>query len=317
MDSSGSDDITEQKRLIEGIMPMSDMRLFRVGEARIKELERRSGSIEKALQTLIESNLDTLLGIRMIASEYTHPGLDADPIDTLGIDENGAPVVIKYKRAPNENVVTQGLYYLDWLGDHRELFESLVRGVTASSSLPQRFWPAKRLVCIAGDFNRFDRHAAVQMQRNIDLIDYCQFDIGFLMLSLAATSADPAVAVSSGADADSATARLEEAPRAIFELFQALSHFTKALGDDVQIQALLHEFAFRRMKTFAWTVVQPKLGKIQLQLPIDADTVALEAGFSRQAQRSGLPGGALELTLNNPEDLEKAKALITRSYRQH
>jgi predicted transport protein len=296
---------------------MSDMKLFRVGDVRIKELESRSGSIEKSLQTLIESNLDTLLGIQMIASEYTHPGLDGDPIDTLGIDENGAPVVIKYKRALNENVVTQGLYYLDWLGDHRERFESLVEGVRAASSLPKLFWPARRLVCIAGDFNRFDRHAAIQMQRNIDLIEYCQFDIGFLMLSLAGSSADPAVAVSSQEGADSATARLEEAPKVIFELFQALSHFAKALGDDIQIQALEHEFAFRRMKTFAWAAVQPKAGKIQLQLPVDADTVALEAGFSRQAHRQNLPAGGLELTLNKPEDLEKAKALIAGSYRQH
>ncbi|MEJ2640782.1 MAG: DUF5655 domain-containing protein [Desulfosarcinaceae bacterium] len=296
---------------------MSDMRLFRVGEARIKELERRSGCIEKSLQTLIESNLDTLLGIQVVASEYTHPSLAADPIDTLGIDENGAPAVIKYKRTLNENVVTQGLYYLDWLGDHRGAFEGLAGTVARSENLPKLFWPARRLVCIAGDFNRFDRHAAEQMQRNIDLVEYCQFDIGFLMLSLAGTSADPAVAVSSGEGADSATARLEAAPKVIFDLFQALHHFVKALGDDVQIQALQQEFAFRRMKTFARAAVHPKARKIQLQLPIEADTATLEAGFSRQVQRPNLPGDGLELTLRKPEDLEKAKALVATSYRQH
>jgi predicted transport protein len=296
---------------------MSDMRLFRVGEARIKELERRSGSIEKSLQSLIESNLDTLLGVQMVASQFAHPGLAADPIDTLGIDENGAPVVIKYKRALNENVVTQGLYYLDWLSDHREVFEGAAGTAAASSGLPKRFWPARRLICIAGEFNRFDRHAAAQMQRNIDLVEYCQFDIGFLMLSLAGTSADPAVAVSSAEGADSATAQLEAAPKAIFDLFQALSHFVKALGDDVQIQALEQVFSFRRMKAFAWAAVRPKASKIQLTLPIDAGTVPLEAGFSRQARRSGLPGGGLELTLRKAEDLEKAKDLVATSYQQH
>jgi predicted transport protein len=299
------------------MVPMSDMRLFRVGDARIKELERRSGSIEKSLQTLIESNLDTLLGIRVVASAYSHPSLIAEPIDTLGIDENGAPVVVKYKRALNENVVNQGLYYLDWLGEHQEAFAGLVGTITESTNLPPLFWPARRLVCIAGDFNRFDRHAVMQMQRNIDLVEYCQFDIGFLMLSLAVTSADPAVAISSGEGEDSATARLEAAPKAIFDLFQSLSHFVKALGDDVQIQALNNEFSFRRMKTFAWAAVQPKARKIQLQLPLDADTVKLEAGFSRQARRSGFQGDGLELTLNKPSDLEKAKSFLAKSYRQH
>ena len=32
-----------------------------------------------------------------------------------GIDENCSPVIIEYKRALNENVINQGLFYLDWL----------------------------------------------------------------------------------------------------------------------------------------------------------------------------------------------------------
>lgn len=33
-------------------------------------------------------------------------------------------------------------------------------------------WSAPRLICIAGDFNRYDDHAVKQMQRNIELIRY-------------------------------------------------------------------------------------------------------------------------------------------------
>lgn len=297
---------------------MSDMKLFRVGDARIKELERRSGGIEKSLQTLIESNLDTLLGVHLVASEFGHTGLDADPIDTLGIDENGAPVVVKYKRALNENVVTQGLFYLDWLGDHKEAFEGLVTTVMGSENLPALYWPGRRLVCISGDFNRFDRHAAAQMRRNIDLVEYCQFDIGFLMLSLAAGSTDPAVAVSSGEGADTATAELEAAPKEIFDLFQALRHFIKALGDDVQVQALRSGFTFRRLKAFAWAKVQPKARKIQLFLPLDPEASELEAGFSRDMGKREHPGsGRLALTLRKPEDLEKAKPYLLSAYRQN
>jgi predicted transport protein len=297
---------------------MSDMRLFRVGDARIKEMERRSGSIEKSLQTLVESNLDILLGVRVIASEYATPGLTADPIDTIGIDENQAPVVVKYKRSLNENVVTRGLFYLDWLHDHKEAVEGLAGGATAPAGLPPLYWPARRLICIAGDFNRFDRHAAAQMQRNIDLVEYCQFDIGFLMLSLTTTTADPAVAISSGTDAQTATAHLEAAPKAIFDLFQSLSHFVKAFGDDVQVQALKESFAFRRMKSFAWATVQHRAQKIKLHLPLDPDAVELEPGFSRAVRAHRHPAtGGLELTLKTPEDLEKAKVHLERSYRLH
>ena len=47
-------------------------------------------------------------------------------MDTLGIDENGCPVIIEYKRSSNENVINQGLFYLDWLMDHKRDFEWLV-----------------------------------------------------------------------------------------------------------------------------------------------------------------------------------------------
>jgi hypothetical protein len=38
----------------------------------------------------------------------------------------GCPVILEYKRAMNENVVNQGLFYLDWLMDHRKDFQWLV-----------------------------------------------------------------------------------------------------------------------------------------------------------------------------------------------
>jgi predicted transport protein len=217
-------------------------------------------------------------------------------------------------------VVTQGLYYLDWIHDHKEAVTGLLETAVASKAGPDPslYWPARRLICIAGDFNRFDRHAAAQMQRNIDLVEYCQFDIGFLMLSLKATTADPAVAVSSGETSDTATALLEAAPKGLFDLFQALMHFLKALGDDVQIQAHKTYFAVRRMQSFAWAVVQPRARKVQLYLPLSPANVELEAGFSRDVGRRPRPGsGGLELTLRGPEDLEKAKALLEISYRQH
>lgn len=47
-------------------------------------------------------------------------------IDTFGIDENGSPVIIEYKRSMNENVINQYLFYLDWLMDHKAEFELLV-----------------------------------------------------------------------------------------------------------------------------------------------------------------------------------------------
>src|SRR6185312_10344863 len=105
---------------------MSDIQLFRLASGTAQELSGRAATVEKHLQSLIEAQMPTFLGVRFLATEYvtgkTHKGL----IDSLGLDENGCPVIIEYKRHSNENVMSQGLFYLDWLLDHRAEFQWLV-----------------------------------------------------------------------------------------------------------------------------------------------------------------------------------------------
>jgi RecB family endonuclease NucS len=101
---------------------MADIKLFHIEADRATELLGAAVAIEKTLQTLIEQHLDVLLGVRFLASEYTTGKAHGGRIDTLGLDENRAPVIIEYKRSINENVINQGLYYLDWLMDHKAEF---------------------------------------------------------------------------------------------------------------------------------------------------------------------------------------------------
>lgn len=61
-------------------------------------------TIEKSVQTLFERNLESLLGVRFLATKYVTTN-GGGRIDTLGLDENGCPVILEYKRATNENVV--------------------------------------------------------------------------------------------------------------------------------------------------------------------------------------------------------------------
>lgn len=98
---------------------MSDIKLFRIGSESVQELSGSSVALEKSLQALIEHHLEAFLGVRFLASEYSTGKTHGGRIDTLGMDENHSPVIIEYKRSLNENVINQGLFYLDWL---RRLF---------------------------------------------------------------------------------------------------------------------------------------------------------------------------------------------------
>ena len=125
-----------------------------------------------------------MLGIRLLGSEYRTGPKHRGRIDTLGIDENASPVIIEYKRATNENVINQGLFYLDWLLDHQAEFKLMVLEKLGKQVADAIDWSAPRLLCIAGGFTRYDEHAVQQMNRNIELIRYRRFGDGLLMLEL-------------------------------------------------------------------------------------------------------------------------------------
>ena len=170
----------------------TDIKLFDIERRPATEIPGRAAPVERTLHELIERNLEQMLGIRLLASEYSTGKKHRGRIDTLGIDENSCPVIIEYKRTTNENVISQGLFYLDWLMDHRSAFQLLVLEKLGKVESDKIDWSAPRLLCIAGGFNRYDEHAVEQMNRNIELIRYRQFGKTLLMLEMVnATSAEP------------------------------------------------------------------------------------------------------------------------------
>jgi predicted transport protein len=303
---------------------MSDIKLFRVGSGKVDELTGTTDALEKSVQTLFELNLEALLGVRFVVSEFVTS--NGGRIDTLGLDENGCPVILEYKRASNENVINQGLFYLDWLMDHRKDFQWLVMEKLGKEHAQTVDWSAPRLICIAGDFNRYDDHAVKQIQRNIELIRYRRFGADLLMLDLlVATSAKTTTAISTVPSGDAGgpaagkyktiSSVMDELDAGMIDRFEALRAHMLALGDDVQETRLQYYLAFKRIKNFACVEFRLTTGKILLFVKVDPTSVQLEPGFTRDVSNVGHFGtGDLEISLTKAEDLERAMPLIRRSY---
>lgn len=102
--------------------------------------------------------MEVTFGVRYLASEYTTGKVHRGRIDSLGLDENGSPVIFEYKRTSNENVINQGLFYLDWLMDHRGEFQILAASRLGSATAESTDWSAPRLICVANDFTRYDEY---------------------------------------------------------------------------------------------------------------------------------------------------------------
>jgi predicted transport protein len=309
---------------------MSDIQLFRLAEGGAAELSGHAAAIEKYLQSMIEAQMQTFLGVRFLATEYATGKTHKGRIDSLGLDENGCPVIIEYKRHTNENVINQGLFYLDWLMDHRAEFQWLVMEKLGKDVADQVDWSGTRLLCIAADFTRYDQHAVQQIPRNIELIRYKLFGDDLLLLDLVnSVSVDDATAPKADAGSPATLAKvkpvgkdktaeeqLSQAQPVIKELYTTLAGYLLALGDDVQEKHLKLYVAFRRLKNFACVI--PYKDKLLVMLKLNPDTVALEEGFSRDVRNIGKWGtGDLELCLRTAADMGRAMPLIDRSYAEN
>lgn len=307
---------------------MSDIKLFNVSNGSAQELQGTSIAIEKTLQTLIENHLEVFLGVRFLATEYSTGKTHGGRIDTLGIDENGSPIIIEYKRALNENVINQGLFYLDWLMDHKGEFELLVLKKFGKDAADSIDWSTPRLLCIASDFTKYDEHAVQQINRNIELIRYRRYGSELLLFELVnATTAQGQVEASTMVVSDNggkhkslvsyktATELLEQSSADLRDRFEALKAFLLALGDDVQLKVQKYYFAFRRIKNFACVEVHPQSMRILLFVKVDPTSIQLEKGFTRDVRNIGHYGtGDLEIAIQSDADLERAKALVLKSY---
>lgn len=305
---------------------MGDIKLFRLSEDNVEELIGQSVAVEKSLQHIIERHLETFLGVRFLASEYITGKKHAGRIDTLGIDENNSPVIIEYKRSVNENVINQGLFYLDWLLDHKAEFELMILRKYGSSVADTIDWSSPRLLCIAGGFTKYDEHAVQQINRNIELYQYKHYSDGFILLDLVNATTAQTVHISDEVSIPTSTTNrntkvktvsdyIEQANAELSDRYETLKAYLMTLGDDVQMKILKHYIAFKRIKNFACVEIHPGTGKILLYLKVKPDTVTLEPDFTRDVSNIGHFGtGDLEVVISNDEDIEKAKRYINMSY---
>lgn len=320
---------------------MSDIQLFKFNPANplqtANELQGRSALIEKQLQNLLEAQLEVMLGIRFLATEYITGKNHRGRIDTLGIDENNCPVIIEYKRHSTEDVVSQGLFYLDWLLDHRADFKLLVLEKLGADVAQSIEWAGTRLLCIAADFTRYSEHAVAQIDRNIELIRYKLFDEDLILLELVNATTQSAnsksakamttvieeeahekVAGSKSKDKTFEEQKLLASPE-LLSVYEQLVSYIHSLGDDVQEKSLKLYTAFRRLRNFTCVGIVPKQDpKIWLTLKLNPDNSELEKDFSRDIRAIGHWGtGDLEVTIRNAADLKKALPLIERAYQEN
>ncbi|TQF02000.1 hypothetical protein E6W39_06565 [Kitasatospora acidiphila] len=307
---------------------MADLKIFQ-RDADGREVELRGSTVarERELQRRVEGALEEMLGVRLLASEYSTGDWHRGRIDTLGLDEDNVPVIIEFKRGRDAGIITQATSYLVWMKAHRHEVEALVRRRLGNKVAGAVDWRRPRVICVAGEFSRHDRAAASLHQREhrVDLVRYRVFGPDLLTLQLVETvpgfgvPMESAELVSEVAAEPEATATLAsdqvEVPETLAELYGELDEVLTGAGE-LEVVVLRHYIAYRRMLNVASVIFRPSASHraILMYLRLDPDTVKLEDGFTRDVRRIGHLGtGDLEVRIASSADVEKAVPLIRRA----
>lgn len=299
------------------------MPLYRIQSGgSVEQLPSSTFSQERQLQRLVEKNCLTLLGVHFLASEFTTGDRQRGRIDTLGLDVNGTPTIIEYKKGGKENVINQGLFYLDWLVDHKGDFTLKAQEVLGANI--EIDWANPRLILIAENFSEYDKYAVNRIGANIELWVYRLYGQDLLYLEQIYAAAAPAprhreTAVSSEEETPPVEYRLEDhlqgKPTEMVALFGQLRERILGLDDEVIEKVVKNYVVYKHGKNFCEVWVQAR----QLKLWLDIAPESLQDPFhlARDVRQVGHWGtGDVEVNLKSPEELDAVMALIEQSYQQ-
>lgn len=306
------------------------MPLFQIADKKLSVIEQTNFALEKNLQTLIEGSLQATFGCRFVASEFSTGSVTAGRIDTLALSEDDNPVIIEYKKVPSSELLTQSLFYLHWLHDHRGDFEKAARKTLGGNLKVD--WSAVRVICIAPNYKKFDLHAAQVMAASLELWTYRFFKNNLLFLeevlqrTVGAATSDVALAknpvmVEAGRKAAITRAtgsytfdeHIDGKPPHVREVALAVQQYALNLDPGIQEEPKKLYVAYKASKNIVCMEVQKQ--KVYLYLKLDPKKIDGPKGISRDVTSIGHFGtGDLEVTLKSLEDFEAAKPFIKMAY---
>lgn len=295
------------------------MPLFDIQNERVKRIHANHFALEKELQAIIEANLPEIFGVRFVSSEFIIRGDQPGRIDTLGLDFEGAPTIIEYKRDKNENVINQGLYYMNWLVDHRGDFVVAARDALGDGI--EVNWSHPRLIIIAQNYAKWDTYAVNRMGDGIELWEYVLYGNNLLYLNqvYGQQRALPTAITESEVSEPEYTLdyHLEGKSSTVQALFHDLREGILSLaGDDNEIIETPNKLyiSYRHGKNFC--EVQLMVKGLKLHIDIALDDLDDPEQLARDVSNVGHWGtGNTEIKIQSPNQLYYVLGLIEQAYR--
>lgn len=300
------------------------MALFKINNSAVKKLVAHDLDLERNLQEVFEANLEEILNIVFLSHEYSTSF--GGRMDTLGIDKNGSPCIIEYKKNQNDNVINQGLSYLRWLLDHKADFEILCQNKKINIKID---WDSPRVICIAESYNKFDLDTADILPINVELLRYRIYDEDILYVepeNYQKVRISTSGIVKKAKQGKEKTERLQKIysiddhlagfDKQPVNLFQALREKILSLDENIIEEAKAKYIAYKTATNF--TDVHLQQSGVKIYLNVKSGQLNDPQGLARDLTKPKHIGhwgnGDYEIKLESMDKLEPVFELIKQSY---
>jgi hypothetical protein len=175
------------------------MDLYRIEGGGLEPVRSDQFKLESEIQTLVESNMESLFGITMVTSEFSVGNFR---LDSLCFDEESKSfVIVEYKRGSSYSVVDQGYSYLsvmlnnqaEFILEYNEKFDTPLKKVEVD-------WSSSRVVFVSPSFNTYQRNSVNFKDVPFELWEIKRFDGELVMLEQIRSSSDQSVQDITGPD---------------------------------------------------------------------------------------------------------------------
>ncbi|MBT8583867.1 hypothetical protein G6694_04365 [Polynucleobacter paneuropaeus] len=296
------------------------MKIYTLNNTKLTEVDEKVFKLEREIQQVFEDNLDTVMGLTLVRSEFT---IKNKRIDTLAYDKQAkAFIIIEYKRDKNVSVVDQGFTYLSLMLENKADFI-----VEYNEQLKQNLqrtdvdWTQTRVAFVSPSFTENQILATNFKDIAIELWEVKRYDNNTIVInevkkSRSAESIKPITQQNKElkrvtdeivvyTEDDLLVAGSDETR----ELYGKFKDGILNLADDIQVIANKQYIAFRKARNIVCMNIQKK----QIRMWIGAKAGALDdaKGIAIDVSNTGHWGtGDYEVNVTSDKDLEYILSLI-------
>ncbi len=287
---------------------------------KLKEVEEKAFKLERDIQRVFEENLDTIMQLTLVKSEFT---IKNKRIDTLAYDmQSNAFIIIEYKRDRNLSVVDQGFTYLSLMLENKADFiveynESLKKNLKRDDI----DWSQTRVAFVSTAFTDNQILATNFKDIAIELWEVKQFENNIISVTpIKKTRAAESIkaitqqnqALRKVSDEIKVYTEDEHIARASEEIEELYVKFRDAilnLADGIEVKPLKQYIAFKKDTNIVCMNIQKK--QIRMWIGAKFGTLNDAKEIARDVRNTGHWGtGDYEVAVDNDKDLEYIMSLI-------